>query len=299
MIYHVHAERDREQTPVAILEVDEGGKITKATKPEGDGLPTIFAMLPPTTIKRTVTLNALRSANRGMVFKQQGGEKKKVEKTAYKIVSEQTGEDAGYILVDDATQAVEGYSGDSPPVGFVLGQPVSDFEQQNRGYKIEAITDPLEEVGEEVEIDTAGEAARLIGIAVGAGLQASGVISKADEEQQIVYGWAYVTHDKDGILKDDKSGDFVDDVHEIEKSAVNFMLHHRASDLDHTNEKGGDVVESMVFTPEKRAAMGIPEGILPNGWWIGVKCNDEQWAGYKSGRTAFSIHGSGTRKAAD
>lgn len=298
--YEAYAEWDQTQDIVGVFEVDDDGKIAKASNPDSPGLPTMYAMLPPMLHKRGIGLGTLRKYNRGMVFRERRAEqepaKEPVAKTVYKIVTEQTKEDAGYVIVDDGTQTVEGYSGESPPVGFIAGQTLDQFRETNRGYTFEAIDEkPVEE---RVEIDTT-EQARLVGVAVGSALQASGVISKTDEEQQIVYGWAYVTHDKDGILKDDKSGDFVDDVEEIAKAAVDFMLHHRASDLDHTNDKGGDVIESMVFTPEKKAAMGIPEGILPNGWWIGVKCNDAQWAGYKSGRTAFSIHGAGTRKAAD
>lgn len=46
----------------------------------------------------------------------------------------------------------------------------------------------------------------------------SGLIAKADEEQQVVYGWAYVTHDQNGKVVVDESGDFVDEVEEIEKT---------------------------------------------------------------------------------
>jgi hypothetical protein len=66
--------------------------------------------------------------------------------------------------------------------------------------------------------------------------------------------------------------------------------------VNHTNVKSSDIVESMVFTPEKMAAMGISKGLLPSGWWIGAKCDDATWADYKAGRLkAFSIHGKGTR----
>lgn len=294
--YVVHHERDEAETPVAFLEVIDG-RITKATRPDGKkGLPSSIGVGSVVWTSRGIPLSIYTRYNRGLVLVEKKAEQEPVAKTVYKITTEQTQEEAGFVIVDDDTGTVEGYSGDVPPVGFIAGQTIDQFRETNRGYTFEAIAEkPVEE---RVEVDTT-EQARLVGVAVGSALQASGVISKADEEQQIVYGWAYVTHDKNGILKDDKSGDFVDDVEEIQKSAIDFMLHHRASDLDHTNEKGGDVIESMVFTPEKKAAMGIPEGVLPNGWWIGVKCSDEQWAGYKSGRTAFSIHGSGTRKTAD
>lgn len=128
----------------------------------------------------------------------------------------------------------------------------------------------------------------------------TGLISKADEEQQIVYGWAYVTHDKEGNVVVDKSGDFVDQIEEIEKTAVRFMLSSRNTDVGHANVKTGSIVESMVFTPEKIEKMGIPVGVVPSGWWIGTKVDDATWADYKAGRlTAFSVHGKGLRKAVD
>ena len=35
------------------------------------------------------------------------------------------------------------------------------------------------------------------------------------------------------------------------------------------------MVESCVFTVEKQRAMGIPEGTLPVGWWIGFHISDD------------------------
>ena len=129
----------------------------------------------------------------------------------------------------------------------------------------------------------------------------TGLISKADEAQQIVYGWAYVTHDRAGNIAVDKSGDFVDDVEQIEKTAVKFMINSRNTDVGHNNTKSGTIVESMVFTPEKIEKMGIPVNTVPLGWWIGTKVDDATWAEYKAGRlTAFSVHGKGVRsKIAD
>lgn len=54
----------------------------------------------------------------------------------------------------------------------------------------------------------------------------------------------------------------------------------------------------MVFTPEKIEKMGLPAGILPTGWWVGFRVEDDAlWDSVKKGeRLAFSIHGSGVRK---
>jgi len=60
----------------------------------------------------------------------------------------------------------------------------------------------------------------------------------------------------------------------------------------------GKLVESMIFTIEKQEALGIPEGVLPIGWWVGFKISDaETWSDIKSGKlNAFSIGGKALRE---
>lgn len=123
------------------------------------------------------------------------------------------------------------------------------------------------------------------------------VISKTDKAKQHVFGWAYVSQDKDGNVVIDKSGEFVDDVAEIEKAAYDFVLKSRQGDTDHTNVHSADMIESMVFTAEKIEKMGIPQGVMPLGWWVGFKINDANaWSRVEKGELVmFSIHGKGTR----
>ena len=87
----------------------------------------------------------------------------------------------------------------------------------------------------------------------------AGEVIKADPVQRNVFGWAYITHDKDGVVNIDKSGDFVDDPEELEKGAYDYVLHSRKGDADHTNVQGGTLIESIVFTPEKIEKMGNQE----------------------------------------
>jgi peptidoglycan hydrolase-like protein with peptidoglycan-binding domain len=123
-------------------------------------------------------------------------------------------------------------------------------------------------------------------------------ISKLNEEQHLAFGWAQIANDKDGNLVIDRQKDFITDVHELEKAAYHFVLNSRDAGEMHIRKGVGTLVESMMFTPEKKAALGIPPGILPDGWLVGYHINDaEVWKGVKSGKyPMFSVHGRGTRK---
>ena len=57
------------------------------------------------------------------------------------------------------------------------------------------------------------------------------------------------------------------------------------------------LIESAVFTKEKMEAMGIPEGTLPTGWWIGFQVTDaDVWEKVKDGTySMFSIEGEAKR----
>lgn len=126
----------------------------------------------------------------------------------------------------------------------------------------------------------------------------TGEIVKVNEDKQLVFGWAYVTHDQLGELNVDGSGEFVDDPNELEKAAYDFVLKARTGDSDHDMTVKSTLVESMVFTPEKIKALGLKQGDLPIGWWAGWKVHDpEVWDGVKKGKYAsFSIFGRSTKK---
>lgn len=126
-----------------------------------------------------------------------------------------------------------------------------------------------------------------------------GEIAKIDEDKRLVFGWAYVAYDADGELVVDKSGEFVDDVGELETAAYSFVLKSRTGDTDHSNEITSTLIESMVFTPEKIEKMGIPEDAVPQGWWCGFRVEDDDaWESVKTGkRTAFSIFGRSVKEA--
>lgn len=119
-----------------------------------------------------------------------------------------------------------------------------------------------------------------------------------DDEQQTVFGWAYITHDTLGELNVDGSGEFIDDTGELEKMAYGFVLKARTGDANHDNVVKSTMIESMVFTPEKIDAMGLQKGDLPVGWWTGWKIHDKDvWDDVKKRKlTSFSIYGRSTKK---
>ncbi len=122
-------------------------------------------------------------------------------------------------------------------------------------------------------------------------------IKKADEDQHLAFGWAYVSQDEAGQQTEDHSGDQLE-APELEAAAYQFVELYREGGEMH--ERGGCAVliESMVFTEEKQAALGIPAGTLPVGWWIGFKVTDEDvWAKVKDGTyPMFSIEGTAVRE---
>lgn len=128
-----------------------------------------------------------------------------------------------------------------------------------------------------------------------------GDIEKSDDEKQMVFGWCSIAKDKGGNEIVDKQGDVLDDIDQMEHVAYDFVLHSRDGGEMHVRKGVSTLVESFVSTPEKWAAMGIPEGTLPVGWWVGFKVNDANvWKSVKDGKyKMFSVHGSGTRKAYD
>lgn len=122
-------------------------------------------------------------------------------------------------------------------------------------------------------------------------------ISKTDEAQNLVFGWLSRVVEPDGSTVVDKQGDIIPP-DELEQAAYDFMLKSRASDAMHDGEQIGDVVESFLSTPEKRAAMGAASVDKSVGWWIGVKVSPSVFKRVKAGELrAFSIGGSAVREA--
>lgn len=121
-------------------------------------------------------------------------------------------------------------------------------------------------------------------------------IMKSDNEKMLAFGWASVSIRADGELIEDWQGDIIAPC-ELEEAAYEYVrLYGEGGEM---HERGGVAVliESVVFTEDKMAAMGIPVGTLPVGWWIGFKVTDSGvWEKVKDGTyTMFSIEGEAER----
>ena len=124
-------------------------------------------------------------------------------------------------------------------------------------------------------------------------------ITKADASKGLVYGWANQVVDPAGNPIVDSQGDIItpDD---LDQAVVDFMLDYRKSGEMHSGMAVGTVVESLVFSPKKALAMGLPEDVAksaPVGWWIGVKVGPEVMAKVQDGTyQMFSIQGEAVRE---
>jgi hypothetical protein len=120
------------------------------------------------------------------------------------------------------------------------------------------------------------------------------IVSKADAEQQLIFGWASVSM-LNGKNVIDKHNDIIE-IDVLEKAAYDFVLNSREGDDMHTSACVSKCVESMMFTPEK-AALGLvaknEKGEQIYGWFTGWHVENETvWKDYKAGkRPELSIGG--------
>jgi len=121
-------------------------------------------------------------------------------------------------------------------------------------------------------------------------------IAKSSEDKQLVFGWANIAKEADGSYPLDWDGD-VTSPEELENAAYTFVLKYRATGEQHEGDVKGQLVESVMFTKEKQQALGIPDGILPEGWWCGFHIPDKEvFAKIKSGEyEMFSVQGSAVK----
>lgn len=132
-------------------------------------------------------------------------------------------------------------------------------------------------------------------------------IVKLDDEQRNVFGIFSVAEHNGEPVVDAEDDRFTGQ--ELEKAAYNHVLDARIAGENHVRKGVGDLIESVVFTPEKCAAMvkalgetGIEATIdIPAvAWWGGYHVTDDNvWKAVKAGKyVSWSIGGSADRSAA-
>ena len=124
-------------------------------------------------------------------------------------------------------------------------------------------------------------------------------VYKTNDDKRLVFGWASISFTVDGEQLEDRQNDIIDP-EDLEEAAYEYVLKFRDTGEEHIKSmrKKGKLVESCVFTAEKQKVMGIPEGTLPIGWWIGFKIEDDDaWERVKNGTyKMFSIEGKANRE---
>jgi len=117
------------------------------------------------------------------------------------------------------------------------------------------------------------------------------IIAKTDDVQNQVFGWASVSM-RDGELLTDLQGDQIEPA-ELEKAAYDFVLTARSANEMHDGAPVGQLIESVVVTPEKLSAMGLVNKSAPTaGLWVGFQLEPASYAKVKAGAyRMFSIEG--------
>lgn len=131
--------------------------------------------------------------------------------------------------------------------------------------------------------------AGIMATVMGYAMNKCATILKTDDEQRIVWGWAYVSTEK-GELLTDTQGDSIEPV-EMVKMANDFMLSARTAKAMHQGEGIGEMIHSLPLTADLAKALGIETE--REGWIVGMKVHDDAvWERVRAGEfSGFSIGG--------
>ena len=177
---------------------------------------------------------------------------------------------------------------------------IPDVLKKNKGQWTFSDNEPWKPVANDTASDEVKKAIdEFVAEASGEKTEKSYSIFKSDDDKRLVFGWASVSITVDGEQLQDYQEDMIDP-EDLEEAAYEYVLNFRDTGEEHisTMRMKGKLVESCVFTAEKQKAMGIPAGILPIGWWVGFKIqDDEAWEKVKNGTyKMFSIEGQAIRE---
>ena len=102
--------------------------------------------------------------------------------------------------------------------------------------------------------------------------------------------------DEQGQELVDFQGDMIDP-ETLEKAVYDYVEESRDGGEMHKRLGVATPIEFIIFTKEKMSALGIPDGTIPEGWWVGFRVSDpDVWEKVKDGTyKMFSIEGTGER----
>lgn len=114
-------------------------------------------------------------------------------------------------------------------------------------------------------------------------------LTKMDEEKRRVFGFFSVV-EENGKPVIDYQGDIID-AGDLEEAAYKYVMYSRMGDERHDERAKAVLIESVFFSKEKQAALGIDLGKVC--WWGGFYITDDElWNKVKSGQySMFSIGG--------
>lgn len=119
-------------------------------------------------------------------------------------------------------------------------------------------------------------------------------VQRTDEDKRQVFGFFSVV-ELAGEPVVDSQGDIIKSS-DIEEAIYKYVKHSRMGDERHDSRAKMTMIESMYFSKEKQAALGIDLGCVC--WWGGFEVNDTaMWNRFKNGEyQGFSIGGVGRRE---
>ncbi len=124
-----------------------------------------------------------------------------------------------------------------------------------------------------------------------------GKVVKTDNDNNLAFGWAYVSVTKEGEQVIDHSQEIIDP-QDLEVASYAFNLQFRGGGVEHEGEVVGHLVESLAVTEQKLESMGLEKNALPQGLWVGFYIPDDNvFEKVKNGEYAmFSIEGRARRE---
>ncbi len=116
-------------------------------------------------------------------------------------------------------------------------------------------------------------------------------IVRKDADARRVFGWFSIAKTKEGKALVDRQGDVVG-IEDLEDAAAEFVQEWRQGGFGHEGGAPNELIASIVLSRQLQDAMGIPAGVLPEGWFGGFEVSQAAFDRIAKGEfLMFSIEG--------